>query len=340
MATTLRELGERYLLRHIIPEYCASAGDDCASIGFDGCDIVVTTDPVPNPAAHILGGDADPYWMGWLLVVINASDLAAAGASPLAFLGALEIEPERSLEDFRRLLAGIRDSCANEGLAYVGGNLREGSRLGGVGTAIGRATHGEVLSRHGALPGDLLMSIGPGGVFWRDVFTALRRGIIPDKLKSPVFSPHSQIRVMHALAKQGLIHAAIDNSDGLLPSLQQLAVANAVSVTLDTAPLSVADSAELAIDPARLWLGWGDWNVLVAVEPGKLRAVLETGLGLGVEVTTIGNFKNGGAQVFIDRGGKTDPAPRLESERFAADSWFSEGIQGYIDRLLSVNLPE
>ena len=68
--------------------------------------------------------------------------------------------------------------------------------------------------------------------------------------------------------------------------------------------------------------------------------LISTDDGFYVEVTTIGNFRNGGAQVFIDRGGKTGPAPRLESERFAADSWFSEGIQGYIDRLLSVNLPE
>lgn len=32
-------------------------------------------------------------------------------------------------------------------------------------------------------------------------------------------------------------------------------------------------------------------------------------------------------------------APRLESERFAQDSWFGSGIQGYVDLLLGVDLP-
>jgi len=145
---------------------------------------------------------------------------------------------------------------------------------------------------------------------------------------------------MHALAEQGVVHAAIDNSDGLLPSLHELAVANAVSVTLDTAALAVVDSAQIAVDPARLWLGWGDWNVLVAVEPSKLQTVLETGSRLGVEIRPIGNFQTGEPQVFMKRAGKTGLAPRLESERFAADSWFSEGIQSYVDRLLSVTIPE
>lgn len=336
---TLRDFGERRILREIIPEYCSSAGDDCAKVALDGSDLVLTTDPVPTPAADLLGGDPDPYWMGWLLVVINASDLAAAGAIPVAFLSALEIQPERSIEDFRRLLAGIRDSCRNEGLAYVGGNLREGAKLGGVGTAIGKTRNGRALARRGAMPGDLLISVGAGGVFWRDALAAVRGGVIPDKLKSPLFSPHSQIRVMHALAEQGVIHAAIDNSDGLLPSLRELAVANAVSVMLELTALSVDENAENSVDPVRLWLGWGDWNVLAAVAPSNLPTVLQTGSRFGVEIRHIGHFQAGEPQVFMNRAGNTGPAPRLESERFAADSWFSEGIHGYIERLLSVNIP-
>jgi thiamine-monophosphate kinase len=217
MSKTLRDLGERFILRHIIPEYCSAAGDDCASVAFGDADVIMTTDPVPTPAANLLGGDSDPYWMGWLLVVINASDLAAAGATPVAFLSALEVEPERSVEEFRRLLAGIRDCCEAEGLAYMGGNLREGSRMGGVGTAVGRVRHRAALRRSGAMPGDFLVSVGDGGIFWRDALGAARGGISLDKRISPVFSPHSQVRAMEALAAGGFVRAAIDNSDGLLP---------------------------------------------------------------------------------------------------------------------------
>src|SRR5258708_105703 len=113
MAATLRDFGERRILREIIPKYCQTSGDDCAAVRLTDRDLVLTTDPVPIPAAQILGGDPDPYWMGWLLAVINASDLAAAGATPLAFLSAIELEPTRPITDLHRFLAGLRDSCSN-----------------------------------------------------------------------------------------------------------------------------------------------------------------------------------------------------------------------------------
>src|ERR1017187_10744075 len=115
MPTTLRDLGERYILRHIIPEYCERAGDDCAVMNLPSSDIIVTTDPVPVPAARLIGGDPDPYWVGWLLVVINASDLAAAGAPPLGFVSALELEADSAVELLQRLLLGTRDACRIEG---------------------------------------------------------------------------------------------------------------------------------------------------------------------------------------------------------------------------------
>jgi thiamine-monophosphate kinase len=62
--TTLGDLGERRILAEIIPRFVANAGDDCAVLGVNGQNIVVTTDPVPPPAAHVIAGDADLYWMG------------------------------------------------------------------------------------------------------------------------------------------------------------------------------------------------------------------------------------------------------------------------------------
>ena len=340
MPTTLRDLGERYILRHIIPEYCDAAGDDCAILNCGDIDVVISTDPVPVPAAQVIGGDSDLYWMGWLLVVINASDLAAAGAFPVGFVSALELEPERSVEDLRRLLDGIREACKHEGLKYVGGNLKEGSKLSGVGTAVGRSVRGRALGRRGARTGDLLVSVGAGGVFWRDALATMQGGRVKDKAKSPLFAPGSQVHVMHDLGGRGLVHASIDNSDGLLPSLVQLASCNSMSITVDLSSLSVSGSAELGIDPARLWLGWGDWNVFAAMPESDCQLARLVGAQLGVEITSIGEFWGTEAGVFLRRGDRTVPAPRLESERFAADSWFAEGIQAYVERLLAIKIPE
>jgi thiamine-monophosphate kinase len=72
---------------------------------------------------------------------------------------------------------------------------------------------------------------------------------------------------MHRLAELGIVNAAMDNSDGLLRTLNELAYASAVGISLDLESLRVARTEGIGVDPARLWLGWGDCNVLVAVSP-------------------------------------------------------------------------
>jgi thiamine-monophosphate kinase len=166
------------------------------------------------------------------LVTINASDLAAAGAAPLGFLAAVECPSETDVSDFKRFLEGVRDSCAAQDLRYCGGNLREAARLSAVGTAVGWTQDWRPLQRSGAQAGNVLMSIGYGGVFWGDVFR-VRAGGKPDPSQSPLYAPKSQLRVMKHLARENLIKAAMDNSDGLLPTLVELARHNALRVTLD-----------------------------------------------------------------------------------------------------------
>src|SRR5690554_2583745 len=111
----LNDLGERRILREIIPEYVQGAGDDCAVVLNKGKYSVLTIDPVPRPAAEVIAGDNDPYWLGWLLVTINASDIAASGCRPGSFLANFDLPAEYPEQDFRRLLEGVSESCKQNG---------------------------------------------------------------------------------------------------------------------------------------------------------------------------------------------------------------------------------
>jgi thiamine-monophosphate kinase len=145
---------------------------------------------------------------------------------------------------------------------------------------------------------------------------------------------------MEQLNREGLIVAAIDNSDGLLPTLDQLAASNSVGIRLDLDKLIVpTDDVTLGIDPARLWLGWGDWNVIAGVNSSQFERLTAVAATFGTSVHHIGDFIQGSPTVVLKRGIQAQQAHRLESERFARDSWFSEGIDGYIHRLLSLQLP-
>lgn len=338
--STLLDLGEREILRTLIPKFANGAGDDCAVIETSAGQFVVTTDPVPPPAAHLIGQDDDPYWMGWLLVTINVSDLAAAGARPLGFVAAIEAEASRSVESFERLFLGVSDCCKQAGIPYVGGNIRESSKLSGVGTAFGICDNYPALTRRGAADGDLVISVGAGGTFWRDATRLLAGAKLPDKLSSNVFSPRSQIQYMSEFARRGLISAAMDNSDGLLPTLAELASKNGLGIELNLDFLTVSDvAAENAADGARFWFGWGDWNVIACVSPNHFQGLQHLADRLGADVREIGQISNKFSNVVMRRGGVVVPAPRLESERFSRDSWMTIGISEYVRLLREVQIP-
>lgn len=351
--TTLGDLGERKIVETIIPKFTDKVvGDDCAIVTAPAPTFAVTIDPVPSPAAKHLGGDDDLYWFGWLLVTISASDLAAAGATPVAFLAALELYKDLEVAEFERLLLGIKDSCHAQGLRYVGGNLKEriaprdravdSREVHAVGTAIGTVAHGSAMTRQGAKAGDALVVVGHTGRFWADGLHCKGGGTV-DKRKSPVFTPVSQLPHMHALAQSGLIHGSMDNSDGLLPSVGQLCQSSSVGAVVDLDLLRKEAQRYLhpgqSIDePERLAFGWGDWNVVLAVPAGQVDALLKQAESLGTRGVRIGEFTSGSG-VQLLRAGRKAMAPRIDSERFASDSWFVTGIQGYIDLMMKAQLP-
>jgi thiamine-monophosphate kinase len=335
--TTLGDLGERRILKEIIPKYTQGSGDDCAIIGRGDGTYVVTTDPVPPPAAESIGGDPDPYWLGWLLVTINASDIAAAGAEPLGFVAALDLPRDMKISQLERLLAGTRDSCQANGLRYIGGNLRESASIKAVGTAIGRCKI-QPLQRQGASNGDWVVVIGNGGQFWCDV-EKIQGGQLVDKMSSPLFSPLSQAKQMYQLHHAELIRCAMDTSDGLAPTLTELASVNQLRIRVDIRSMHIASELHVSCQHAtRLWMGWGDWTVLAAVQPSKFKHLKSLVATIGSSCTRIGQFEQGEG-VILENDDKSIPMGRLESERFAADSWFSQGVGEYQRQLLMLPMP-
>ena len=274
--------------------------------------------------------------MGWLLVTINASDVAASGAVPQAFVAALEMPASLALDELHRLLSGIRDSCAANGFAYVGGNLREAPTVGGVGAALGSSKQ-PPLTRRGASSGDKLIVIGEGGRFWADA-ERLRLGKVVDRSTSPIFAPVSQARTIHLPHADRLLACAMDTSDGLAPTLVELARTNRLTLRISLETMSLAHG-ELCDRPERFWMGWGDWTVAAAVRPDHVDQVKARLRILKVPATVIGEFANGETGVVLKTRSSSLPLARLESERFATDSWFTKGIDEYRRLLLEFPLP-
>lgn len=333
----LSDLGERRILKEILPKYTSGIGDDCAAVLIEDNYLSISTDPCPRPAAEVLAGDDDPYWFGWLLVTINASDLAAAGSRPSSFLAALDLPRDFALERFERMLAGIRDSCNANGMKYVGGNIREASSLSATGTAIGSSSL-PPLTRSGATTGSHIIVVGQPGRFWSHVLALQNGESLPDD--SPLFRPTSQVAEMELLKETGVVECAMDTSDGLAPTLQELCSINNLTMEVDLKKLrqSCSEKGRL-IRSERAWMGWGDWSVVISVSKKRLHEFQKFIRHNNIEAHDIGVFQTGKPRVVLKDDDRSQLLGRLESERFASDSWFYKGIEFYQSELQNLELP-
>ena len=145
------------------PELIQGIGDDAAvyRVG-EGHVHVVTTDALIE-GVHFDRSYVPLRYLGWKAVAVNVSDVVAMNAVPRYATVALGVPNNLSVEQGEALYAGMAETCAEYGLAIVGGDVAAAARLTLAVTAIGEAEEEAVVYRRGAQPGDLLCVTGDLG---------------------------------------------------------------------------------------------------------------------------------------------------------------------------------
>jgi thiamine-monophosphate kinase len=278
--------------------------DDAALL--DG--LVITHDTIAE-GVHFLPFDP-PSSVGWKLVAVNLSDLAAKGATPAGGLLSLTMTGQGLWEaDF---LGGVEAACESYGIPLIGGDtvaLPAGApRVLGL-TAIGRAGK-QVPHRAGAQPGDALWLVGTVG----DGAAGLAQLKRDHKATGPLIDiyrrPVPQLRAGQLLAEHA--HAMMDVSDGLLLDGRRMAEASgcAMVVDLDLLPLSDAFIAERRDDrQARLFAATGgdDYALLGAFAADFDPSTIP--LPKGTTIARIGTLEEGTPAIRLLSGGKPMALP-------------------------------
>lgn len=354
----LIDFGERRLINELLSRrYSGSAwrfGDDVAVVANVGEMreglIVATVDPAPEPVAWKLGHN-DYYYYGWLTAAISLSDLAAAGADPLALLTSFILPNSMRLTDFERLLDGVDDCCASVGAEVRGGNLKEGRSVHCEATAIGLVPEANPLSRSGARPGDTVYAIGNTGYFWAGMLTfgeeinGFSRG--HDKpyltaeettaLREALLLPRPMVEAGRALRSRSLASSCTDNSDGLYGALLGISHGSGVGVLVDADnlvldPLPEKIASFFGVEAIRLALGFGDTQLICTV-PSESSGLVE---GLfherGMSICRIGEIIEGEKLLFTSKG-STGELTNFDNERFTLASQFTGGIEAYEKRI-------
>ena len=216
-------------------------GDDCALLDVPfGEQLAISTDTLV--AGVHFADPCDPFLLGQRSLAVAASDLAAMGATPLAFTLALTLPAVEAdwLQAFARGLNLMAQGC---GLRLIGGDTTRGPLCLTL-TVFGRVPRGQALTRSAARPGDLLCVGGELGNAAGALPLVLgQRSATPaiaEPLLAHYWSPQPQLALGQAL--RGKASSALDISDGLLADCGHIAQASKVRLLIenDRIPVSLA----------------------------------------------------------------------------------------------------
>jgi thiamine-monophosphate kinase len=299
---------------------------DSELIRIPGTDTVlaVTTDSIVEEIE--MGLYRDPYLIGWMTVMVSASDLAAVGASPVGVLVSETLPRDASRDFLVRLQEGIRDASVRSALPVLGGDTNTSSRLLVASSAIGVIEDGVPLMRMGARPGDVVMSTGQLGMgschaWWR-LFSVSGRD-------NGHFRPVARLK--EGLLLRGRASACIDTSDGAFAALDLLVRLNNVGFVVEVHrnqfmhPAAVRLAATIGLPAWSMMAGLhGEFELLFTIGEGDAaRAAQSMGCRrVGRVVETPGVWIDTGSRLReIDTGRVRNCFERLDGE---VDSWLAK----------------
>lgn len=205
-------------------------------------DLAITIDTISEEIKT--GLYSDPYQIGWMSVMINMSDLAAVGASPLGIVISQILPSEIPQEYLDKIQNGINDACLKCGTFVLGGDTNFSDELIISGCAIGTIEKEKYLKRVSCKVGDKIYTTGKVG--YGNAYAAQKLLLNNAQTDSRIrgndnleytgpkleFYPEAKLGWKNILHKYS--SSCIDTSDGVLSSLDQLMRLNKVGFKFRT----------------------------------------------------------------------------------------------------------
>ena len=330
---TFQELGEfafidRIAAHGLVREegVVCGIGDDCAVFSLEGDRVLLMTADLMVEEVHFLR-TADPEGIGYKLLAVNLSDVAAMGGEPRDAVVSVAIPTDFDVGYMERIYEGLHACAARFGVNVAGGDTtRSPGPLVLNLTLTGRMARDRVCTRSGARPGDLVCVSGTLGDSAAGLALLLgREAEIASEDRAYLLRrhhrPEPRVALGQALAETGALTAMIDLSDGAASDLRHICQRSEVSaaVVSDRVPTSPALRSfcrATGTDPMSPALSGGeDYELLFTVDPERAGRIEALGReGDLPPVTRIGRIETGPPALFLQaKDGGREP---LEASGF------------------------
>ncbi|MCL2766882.1 MAG: thiamine-phosphate kinase, partial [Peptococcaceae bacterium] len=136
-------------------------GDDTAVISVSRDKWLLFTTDMMVEGVHFSFDYSTPEQVGWKLLAVNVSDIAAMGGLPTQAVISLAIPNHISVDQMEALYRGLKEAAEVYRVSLVGGDTVGGKERLVLNLALlGEVTAGQVVYRRGAKPGDLVFVTG------------------------------------------------------------------------------------------------------------------------------------------------------------------------------------
>jgi thiamine-monophosphate kinase len=301
--------GEFSLIEQFLAEFPRARvplgpGDDCAVLRPTKGPLCVTTDAVVEDV-HFTRAHFSPEDIGHKALAVNLSDLAAMGATPRWFLCALALPRDFPEPHLRRMAKGMSALAREHRIALVGGNFTSARELSLTLTAAGELQR-PALTRAGGRPGDLLYisgTLGEARLGLMQLRAGQRRGAAIQRQRRPV------PRVALGRLASRFATAAMDLSDGLTQDLGHLCDASGVGAEVELSHLPVTPAVRAALGYEGAAAGGEDYELLLAVPPGRAQDFERACARASERVTRVGRLLAQSYRVWRDPQGRSIAPP-------------------------------
>jgi thiamine-monophosphate kinase len=312
--TKVSELGEFGLIERIRSRKAVGdenlvvgIGDDCAVLRRGPVLEVLTTDCLVA-GTHFEDGWLTMKDVGWKVMAVNVSDVAAIGGTPQHALVTLFLPDDFEIKQVDEIYEGMEECGDRMGVSVVGGDIVRTTGPFAVSVALsGVCERDQIVLRSGARQDDLVVvtgALGEASVGMRLLREAGEGRSTPAQECVRRFQhPMPRLSEARTIIKSLQPSAMIDISDGLLSDLWHIMDASGVGAVLDGDSIPIgkcvldyfqADREE-ALSQA---LGGGeDYELLFTVSSRHEERLAEVAQGLDIGLTPIGKIRAKGTGV-------------------------------------------